>query len=77
MTDLVLFILFVLSGQGGFNPADVPEPYRMLDKSGAVLTEDEVVNQCSGACYDYWRQEALKHEEALKEGGALDFLGVG
>ena len=77
MTDLILIIAFLLSGGTSFNPADAPEQYQLLDKSGNALSEEEISKQCTGACYDYWKQVAIDNQEQLKDGWGQDWLSEG
>lgn len=76
MIDLVTFIMFVLAGLGGFNPADIPETKAFVNKDGTAMTADEIEAACTGQSYDFWKAYATENEKQALEGGIQDFLGA-
>lgn len=74
MTDLLVFILFVLGGNGGFNPADVPDEHRLTDKFGPTMTAAEVESALIGPSYDYWKASAILNQKQALDGGIQDFI---
>ena len=76
MMDLIVFILFVLGGNGGFQPSEIPAQYRFESNDGQAATAAEIEAACTGSCYDFWREYSVTNEQQAKDGGISDFIGA-